>query len=346
MSLAKRIDVHHHIVPPIYRDGLASCGIDRSGGKSLPTWSIEASLDLMAQLGIATAVCSISEPALYPLVEKAPHQAQELARRVNEYTAEMHQRYPQQFGAFALLPMPDVEAALAEAAYALDVLHLDGVGLLSNYQNDYLGNRIFDPLFNFLEQRRAVIYIHPSVPQAQMARPEFVSVDYIEEFCFNTTRAAANLIYSGTLERCPHIRPILSHMGGVLPYLRWRLHECFPGVICAAEQGQTPEELVHKRNLPVAEYVYERWDSLTKTPDAYLARFYYDTALAVDALNFSAVTSIAPDHLLFGTDAFYASKRHGQLFGTAVESYFTEAEQRYAVNRGNAEQLFPRFSQK
>lgn len=344
MSFAARIDVHHHIVPPCYLEGLAACNIARSGGKTLPQWSIDASLGLMEQLEVATAICSISEPALYPLVSRSPKDAQTIARRTNEFMAELHQRYPQRFGAFALLPLPDIEASIEEARYALDVLHLDGVGLLSNYQDQYLGNRIFDPLFDQLDKRQAVLYIHPSVPPLQMIRPEFVQVDYIQEFCFNTTRAAANLIYSGTLERCPHLRPILSHMGGTLPYLRWRLHECFPGAICASERGQTPRELIAQRDLPVAPYVSAAWDSLTQTPDAYLKRFYYDTALAVDPINFDAVCALAPEHVLFGSDAFYASKRHGQLFTAAIQNYFTQAHQQEAVNRGNAQALFPRFA--
>lgn len=346
MSFAARIDVHHHIVPPCYQKGLEACHISRSGGKSLPSWSVEASLTLMDQLEIQTAICSISEPALYPLVGFSPQEARAVARRTNEFMAELHQRYPQRFGAFALLPLPDVEASIEEALYALDILHLDGVGLLSNYQDQYLGNRIFEPLFAQLEKRQAIIYIHPSVPPIQVVRPEFVSVDYIQEFCFNTTRAAVNLIYSGTLERYPHIKPILSHMGGTLPYLRWRLHECFPGAICAAERDQTPAELIAQRDLPIASYVSVAWDSLTKTPDAYLERFYYDTALAVDPINFDAVCDIAPEHVLFGSDAFYASKRQGQLFHAAIQSQFTEASKQYTINRGNAQKLFPRFAAK
>jgi predicted TIM-barrel fold metal-dependent hydrolase len=122
----------------------------------------------------------------------------------------MVQEYPGRFGAFALLPLPDVDAALDELAHALDVLRLDGVGLFSSVNNRYLGDSLFDPLFDELNRRKAVVFVHPAhceAPKEACLRvPPFV-VEYV----FDTTRAIVNLVFSGTLRRCPDIRLIVAH---------------------------------------------------------------------------------------------------------------------------------------
>lgn len=330
-----RIDVHHHIIPQIYRDALESLGVGTSGGLVMRSWASEDSIAHMDALGVQTAICSISEPALYPFVLHDPKAAQKLARQLNEYMAKLCDAHPGRFGAFAVLPMPDVEAAIEELRYALDVLHLDGVGLLSNYGSEYLGNRAFEPLFKELNERKAPVYIHPSVPPAPdvMPRPEFMPLDYMAEFCFNTMRAAANMIYGGTMQRFPDIKPILSHMGGTLPYLVWRLEAC------------RPSRKVAKEKRRFADFVYDGWESLEKTVDDYAGMFYFDTALATHRPAFDAVEQLAKGHTLFGSDSFYASTNMGKNFVEIIEGFYTDEDALYAVCRGNAERLFPRFAQ-
>lgn len=331
MNTSRRIDVHHHIIPELYRDALDKIGIGTSGGLVLNQWTPEDSIAHMDALGVETAICSISEPALYPFVAKGPQYAKALARELNEYMAGLHEMNPARFGAFAVLPMPDVEASLEEIAYALDVLKLDGVGLLSNYNGQYLGDRVFAPVFDALQKRKACVYVHPSVPP-DASRPEYMPLDYFAEFCFNTTRAAANMAFGGTMERCPDIKPIFSHMGGTLPYLSWRLSVCFP-------KGEIPKE---KRRLP--EYVYDGWGSVKKPVEEYFAQYYYDTALATHQTAFEAVGSLAPGHTLFGSDAFYAGVEVAKLFVKNIEAHYTGALLD-DVNRRNAERLFPRFAE-
>lgn len=121
---------------------------------------------------------------------------------------------------FSNLLNRNAEGALREMEYALDVLKLDGVGFVSNYHDEYLGNTCFDEIFSEMQKRKAVGYVHPSCPPKNFVRPQFTPLDYFEEFTFCTTRAATNLILSGTMERCPDIKLFFSHMGGVFPYLR------------------------------------------------------------------------------------------------------------------------------
>lgn len=165
MSTTKQfplIDIHHHIIPDVYREGLAEIGIIHSGGKSIDPWNVDMSLDFMDSLNIETAFMSISEPALREVVEHSLEKARDLARKTNEFMAAAKQQYPERFGAFAVLPMPDVKASIEEVKYALEVLKLDGVGLLSNYQADFLGDSCYDELLDVLQDYKAVVYVHPS----------------------------------------------------------------------------------------------------------------------------------------------------------------------------------------
>lgn len=328
------IDVHHHILPQVYREGLQDVGIDESGGKPFQNWVPEDSLALMERQGIETAICSISEPAVYPVHFIDPQKARTLARKTNEAMAEMILKYPGKFGAFAVLPLPDVEGALAEIEYALDVLKLDGIGFVSNYHDEYLGNTLFNEIFVEMQKRKAVGYVHPSVPSKDFVRPAFTPLDYFEEFTFCTTRAATNLILSGTMERCPDVKLFFSHMGGVLPYLRWRLTACMAAAI-------------ENQNLPLRVEHRAAYECLTKPFYEYMAQYYYDIALSSNEIAYYALEKINPNHVCYGSDAFFATPWLSE-FGKEglLRQYGQDREKYYAIARGNAEKLFPRFARK
>ena len=144
------------------------------------------------------------------------------ARRCNDYAAELIAQHPRRFGCFGLLPMHDIGLAIAEAQYCLDTLHFEGISLFASYGETFLGDTAFDPLLHYLDARNTVVHIHPSL------HPSSKSLDlpwpgFMIEYPFDTTRAAVNLLFSGALERFPNIKFILSHAGGTLPYLAWRL---------------------------------------------------------------------------------------------------------------------------
>ena len=118
--------------------------------------------------------------------------------------------------------MHDIDAAIAEARYCLETLRFEGISLFASYGEKFLGDAAFDPLLHYLDSRNAVVHVHPSL------HPSSKSLDlpwpgFMIEYPFDTTRAAVNLLFSGALERFPNIRFILSHAGGTLPYLAWRL---------------------------------------------------------------------------------------------------------------------------
>ena len=214
-----RIDVHHHILPPDY---VATVGDDRIGPLILagrtPEWTPAMSVEAMDRNGIATAVTSISAPGLW---FGDNEESVRLARLCNEYAASIRRDHPGRFGVFASLPLPDVDASLAEIEYALDTLGADGIGLLTSYGDRYPGDPAFAPVFDELDRRGAAVYFHPTNAPCSQCLPEIPAATL--DFPFDTTRAVVSLLYSGTFARCRDIRFIFSHAGGTVPFLAERI---------------------------------------------------------------------------------------------------------------------------
>ena len=180
--------------------------------------------------------------------------------------------------------MHDIDAAIAEARYCLETLRFEGISLFASYGEKFLGDAAFDPLLHYLESRHAVVHVHPSL------HPSSKSLDlpwpgFMIEYPFDTTRAAVNLLFSGALERFPNIRFILSHAGGTLPYLAWRLSVA--PMIDKRLKQRTREEIF-----------------------AGLKTFWYDNALASGAAPMGALSHIAtPDRIVFGSDWPFCNDR-------------------------------------
>ncbi len=310
-----RIDVHHHIVPREYVEALADIGVETPGRFPFPDWSPEATLELMDQNGIATAMTSITAPGVYFGDDAF---ARDLARRCNEISAGLVSDHPKRFGAFASLPLPNVDAALLEMEYALDTLRLDGVGLLTSIGNKYLGDPVFEPLFDEIDRRNAVVYTHPNIPPG-FDVPELIWPAPLMEFVFDTTRAATNLVLSGTLERHPNIRLILSHAGGAIPYIAGRI-------------ALADDNPLVSRNIPNGAI-------------AALECFYYDTALSATRYALPSLKELAdPTHILFGTDYPFAPEGvMGKTISGLEEHGGFDATAKRAIERDNAARLFSRL---
>ena len=173
----------------------------------------------MDRFGIAAAVTSISTPGVW---FGDVRQACRLARDCNEFAAQMAQDHPGRFGFFATLPMPDVDATLAEIAYAFDTLGADGVGMMSNYGRVWPGDPAFAPVFDELNRRKAVAYVDPILPEACAGIMPGIGESALE-YPFDTARAIASLLYNGTLLRWPNVRFIFPHAGGAMPPLAERV---------------------------------------------------------------------------------------------------------------------------
>ena len=233
----RRIDVHAHFLPDFYRDALRAAGLLQPDGiKALPSWSEEHALQTMDRLDIESAILSISSPGIHFGDDAA---AASLARSVNSEASRLADTYSGRFGFFASLPLPDVKAAVAEAIFALDTLNADGVVLATNQDGIYLGDERLYPLYDVLNERRSVVFIHPTSPgcicsarlDAHYPRPML-------EFMFETTRSVADMILSGVLERYPEIRIIVPHAGAALPLLSERIELLLP--LLAKPEGKQP----------------------------------------------------------------------------------------------------------
>ncbi|MET0903687.1 MAG: amidohydrolase family protein [Acidimicrobiales bacterium] len=303
-----RIDTHHHVVPPPFADWLRAKGA-LAGGLPIPGWSPDAALAVMERHGVDVSILSVSTPGVF-LGDGVD--ARSMARDVNDFAAQVVRDHPDRFGFFATLTLPDVDGALAELDRAFDGLGADGVVLLANSGGSYLGDKAFDPVFDELQRRQAVVFVHPSIlPGLEPIEgiPAFVA-----DFLLDTTRAAVNLARTGTLDRCPDVRFVLSHAGGFVPYAASRL-------ATAAGDGDFLTGLTRLR------------------------RYHFDIALSGTP---SALPSLlaftTPDKVTFGTDFPYAPDTAVAAMTSMYEAYDLDEAARHQIDRGTAETLFPRFA--
>jgi 6-methylsalicylate decarboxylase len=227
VSAPRTIDVHAHYLPESYRTALLDNGHGQPDGfPRIPAWSAEEHVAVMDRLGIATSLLSISSPGVHLADEAA---ARDRAREVNEAGRRAVLDHPGRFGLFASLPLPDVDAAVAEIDYCCDRLDVDGFTLLTNIGGTYLGAPAFQPVFRELDRRRARLFIHPTSPacwaHTSLGRPRPML-----EFFFDTTRAVVDLVLSGTIAQHPGIEFIVPHAGATLPMVADRVN-VFAGLL-------------------------------------------------------------------------------------------------------------------
>ena len=326
----RRIDTHFHSVPTVYRKALVAA----NARVRIPDWSPDLSLKFMDHAGIAAAVASLSIPGVH-LGDDA--KARDLARACNEEHAEMMTRYPR-LGAVATLPLPDIDGACTEAIYALDVLKLDGVGLLTNYGGKYLGDPSFEPVLDILNARSATVPLHPAVHPSSALVPLRAHPSWLE-YPFDTTRTAVSLVLADAVERFPNINFIMPHAGGTLPFLSWRLSELINWQV-----AQPMEQALRDRfSSPLTERYGETLSARRITE--LFGRFWYDTALAPGRASFGALTAIAdPSKIVFGSDWPYAyDVIIDQGVAELTQDGLLTSDQQVAIDHGNALRLFPRF---
>lgn len=219
-----RIDLHCHIFPERYRDQIPA------GPRKLP--GPDDLFVHMDRWGIDAGVIAVGGPLV------GERSTPELAHLVNEGYAEFIAKHPSRLGGIASLPLPDVDASLRELEYALDVLHLDGLLPLTNYQGVYLGHPRLGPVFDAINQRAAYCFVHPDLPPtAALPHP-----GRWYDFPFDTTRAIVNLALSGTFDRYPRAKLQLAHLGGATPFIANRIHNqsvVMPNEIAGMTRGMS-----------------------------------------------------------------------------------------------------------
>jgi predicted TIM-barrel fold metal-dependent hydrolase len=296
-------------MPRFYSDAARDAGLKASISAGFPDWTPEAAFEFMGRNNIDIAINSISPPGVH-FGDNA--KAAALARRCNDFLAEMTAQYPKRFGALGILPLPDVKAALEEIDHVLGTLKLDGISLFASYGTSFLGDAVFDPILERLNDADAVVFLHPNSHPSSLALGMQIPT-FLVEYPLATTRAVANLIFSGALQRFNKIKFILAHNGGAVPFLIWR--------------------------FAMAPLVDERFDGFTK--DGILAackNFYFESAQAAGPAPMAALAEVSrPEHWLFGSDWPYCPERVTAAGDEALDPGVAEKF------RDNALRLFPRL---
>jgi predicted TIM-barrel fold metal-dependent hydrolase len=317
----RRIDVHHHFAPPVYLTFAKARSLNVVGN-----WKLAADLEDMDRGGTATAILTITAPGFGVA---ANDEVRKTMRSCNEAAAKLRSDYPRRFGSFAALPLTDTEGTLKEIEYALDSLKADGVCLFSNYGDRWLGHPSFAPVYEELNRRKVVTYVHPITAHCcGSLLPSVPNEIAMIEFGTDTTRTIADLIFSGTTTRFPEVVWIFSHGGGVMPFLIERLlqgtsDEVVPGIVTKGMDFAAP------KTVPKG-VMYE------------LRKMYYDTAQATNPVAMDALRKVVPvSQILYGTDYWYRTAAETAK-GLTTNRVFNDAELR-AINRGNIETILPRY---
>lgn len=313
-ALSGLIDVHHHIIPPFYlaenRDRIAGS----RGGEITAAWlnwTPDAAIEAMDMQGVTTALLSLSSPSVW---FGDPDTARDTARRVNEYASGLVEAHKGRFGMFASLPLPDTEGSLREIDYSLDSLKADGVVLLTSYENRWLGDPAYSQVFEELNRRKAVVFVHPTIPVCCRNLIPNVS-PFVAEVPQDTARAITNLLYSGSFGRYRNIRFIFCHGGGTLPSMLGRLHHYGPSDL----DIKIPNGIEYE-----------------------LKRLYYDIASSTTKPSIAALMEMVPtSQILLGSDNPYVPLE--DVVEGLMQLDLSSADVT-AIGRENALELFPILS--
>ena len=266
--------------------------------------------------GVAASLLSCTSPGIW---FGDPEESRRLAREMNEFGAKAVSDHKGRLGLFAVLPLPAIDESLREIEYAFDTLHADGVGLLSSYGNNWLGDAAFRPVFDELNRRRALVYTHPIDSSCCQDIQPGVNPPTIE-YNTDTARTIFSLIVNDSATRYANIRFIFSHAGGTMPSLVQRFGIGQPDTIAdnLARPAEPNSRLYHLR------------------------RFYYDTAQSTNPVQMQGLKLVAgASQIVFGTDyPFGSAAKHLQGL---TKCGFTPAELQ-GIHRDNAARVLPKFS--
>ncbi len=292
------VDMHEHAVP------LALAKLRGGGGGGGREWDVNTALAHMEEAGVTLTINSVSGS----FWAGTPGPTQEAARVFNEFATKVSNDRPTKFGGWAIIPLPNVDQALKEIAYSLDVLKMDGVQLISSYESKWLGDPAFEPVFEELNRRKTVVFLHgayskccdglmPGIPTSAMEVPT------------DTARTVLSMVYAGTLIKFPEVKIIVNNGGGAIPMLAHRIEELTPPNPKTVPNGIENE----------------------------LKKFYYDTSRAVSAPAMAALMKLVPvSQIIFGSDGG-AKEALAKLRKLGLSA----ADQK-AIERENIAKLLPR----
>ena len=268
------IDVHSHLITSEFLNDLEEHELLMDEGFPLPKYDVEAHLKWMDEAGIATSVLTLAAPQPW---------GRESIRQANEKAAQIKKEHPGRFLFCAALPLPNVDAAIEEAKYALDVLKADGIKLATNAHGQYLGVQELDTLFSLLNEHHAVVILHPHRPEPVNKQVMQQTPLAMQEYLSETTRAVSNMISRNVLARYPNVKVVVPHCGAYLPLSVPRMKSLTP---------------VMQANKLVGDIDWEK----------NFSSLYYDLAGAHSPEVIRMLLTITtPDHLLYGSDYPYVA---------------------------------------
>lgn len=307
----RRIDVHNHYAVP---------GI--GGGRGNTVWTPSRALEEMDKFGIETTIFSRPTGDF----EVGGEKGRKFCRESNEYIAKVVSDNRKRFGFFAVIPYSDPDGAMKDLEYAYETLKADGVGLMSSIGDKWPGDPSFDPVFEELNHRKAILFQHPFT--SMCCRTLIPGGEGSVERDFDSTRAVTNLLYSGTLSRLPDIRYIINHSGADVPVEAGRIKDRVPGF-----STYGGKKLANKDGAT---------EKIPKGVFYELRKLYYECAHAAYPAAIAALTAFAPpSQYLFGTD--WPAEPMGSTLEELPKNNLS-AGVMHALNRGNAEKLWPRFA--
>ncbi len=243
---------------------------------------------------------------------ETPKRSAELARMVNNGLARIMAERSKRFTALATLPMNNPDASSVELERVFKDLRFGGVMVYSNINGVALNDQRFWPIYERANELDAVFYIHPNYPVGVEAMTEYWLMPLVG-FTFDTTLAAAKLVFSGVAERFPRIKWVLAHLGGAIPYLVERLDRgYFAFKECREHISQPPSE--------------------------YLRNFYYDSVNFDSKALKLAVDFAGTDHILAGSDYPHQIGSLKQMV-ESIESLDVSEEEKAGMFGGNAKKL-------
>ena len=305
------VDVHSHIITPEFVSSLEKEGRLMDEGFPLPKYDLKNHLKWMDEAGVQTSVLTLAAPQ--PTLPG-------IVRQANEAAARIKKEHPDRFMFCAALPLPDVKAAIDEVIYALDTLKADGIKLATNVNGQYLGSPELDTLFSVLNERKAVIILHPHRPEPVNHQVMQQTPLAMQEYLSETTRAVSNMISRNVLARYNKIKVVVPHCGAYLPLAVPRMKSLTP---------------VMQANRMVGEIDWE----------TNLATLYYDLAGAHSPEVIRMMLTITtPDHLLYGSDYPYVAPQVLTQSLARMKKYLTDepdlAPYREMLLYKNAEKIF------
>lgn len=284
------IDFHNHYYPPEYLEALQTgpsnirVTFDDENNPVLHSpgdvnivvpghRDIGFRTTVLEKAGIEKQVLTFTAPGT--LIEP-PDQAAALARTVNDALARIIEQHSSRFTALATLPLNNPEASIQEFERVTSELGFRGVMVFGNVNGLALSDERFWPLYERANEIEAVFYIHPTYPTGVEAMTEHWLMPLVG-FMFDTTLAAAQLVFSGMVERFPRLRWVLAHLGGAIPYLAERL-----------DRGYDAFEECRRH--------------ISRPPSEYLKDFYYDTVNFDPQALQLAIDFAGVEHILAGSD--------------------------------------------